>query len=640
MYMRDLDYLKLLQRSFPDETKAKAEIINLRAILNLPKGTEYFFSDLHGEYEAFSFLLRSASGEIRNKIKEIFSSYLSEAEQLRLANIIYYPKDMLRSLREKGIDTEEFQSLTLHQLITVGKEVSKKYSRSKVRKKMDLEYAYAIDELLHSDLQDRDKKQYYEEIIQTIIAVGQADEFIVALSDLIRTLTVDHLHIIGDIFDRGPRADKIMEELCAFKDIDIQWGNHDIEWIGASLGNRALIASVLRIAMSYNSFDVLEQGYGINLRPLSMFAKEVYDKDECRYFYPHLLDGNVSDFVSPELVSKMHKAISIILFKEEGKLLLRHPEYRMEDRLLLDKIDIDTKTIRIQGKSYPLNDIPLETVDFSSPYELTDKEEELMKSLVYSFTHSEKLKKHVDFLISHGGMYKVFNGNLLFHGCIPMNQDGSFLSVSMEGKEYSGKALMDYFDRKVREIYFKRDRSPEDADLFYYLWAGAYSPLFGKDRLAAFENLFIKDNPFKETMNPYYSLSRKEEVADSILAEFSLPIDGHIINGHVPVNTMKGDSAVRSNGKVFVIDGGISKAYHAKTGICGYTLISTSHHIALAVHRVFEKGNENTPEIKVVEPFMKRIRVKDTDKGSEILAQISDLNDLLKAYEEGLIDDK
>ena len=636
--MRSLDYLNLLKESFPTQIKAKAEVINLRAILNLPKGTEYFLSDLHGEYDAFSFLLRSASGEIRNKIKDLFSSYLSNDDQLRLANIIYYPKEMLDKFKKEGKDDVSFQKLTIHQLVTLGKEVSNKYSRSKVRKKIDNDYAYAIDELLHSDLNDKDKKQYYSEIIQAIIDVNQGDEFIIALSDLIRTLTVDHLHIIGDIFDRGPRADKVMDELMNFQNIDIQWGNHDVEWIGASLGNRALIASLIRIAMNYNSFDVLEVGYGINLRPLCMFAKEVYDKDDCKIFYPHLLDGNVSDYISPELVSKMAKAITVILLKEEGNLLKRHPEYNMDSRLLLDKIDIEKEVVVINGESYSLKDTNFPTIDFNDPYKLSDKEEELMQSLVYSFTHSEKLHKHIDFVISHGAMYKVFNNNLLFHGCIPMDENGEFYSLEINGISYKGKELMDYFDSRLRDIYYSKDK--KDIDLFYYMWAGPYSPVFGKDKLAVFENTFIENNPFKETMNPYYSFSRSEECADKIMKEFNLNKHGHIINGHVPVNTKKGDTAVRSNGKVFVIDGGLSKAYHAKTGICGYTLISTSHHVALAIHHEFEKGKENTPEIEVVEPFPVRIRVKDTDKGDEIRKQIADLEELIQAYQDGKIEEK
>ena len=637
--MRDLDYLNLLKYSFPSLVKAKAEMINLRAILNLPKGTEYFFSDLHGEYEAFSFLLRSASGEIRNKIKDIFSSYLSEEEQLKLANIIYFPKEILTKYKKENRDTDTFQRLTIHQLVTLGKEVSNKYSRSKVRKLIDKDYAYAIDELLHSDLNDKDKKQYYQEIIQTIIEYKQGDEFIIALSDLIRNLAIDHLHIIGDIFDRGPRADKIMDELMSFKNVDIQWGNHDVEWIGACLGNRALIASLIRIAMNYNSFDVLEVGYGINLRPLCMFAKEVYDKDDCSIFYPHILDNNVSDYISPELVAKMSKAITIILLKEEGKLIKRHPEYLMDSRLILNKIDVDKKEIVIDGISYKLKDSNFPTIDFNDPYELNEKEEELMQSLVYSFKHSQRLYKHIDFIISHGGMYKVFNNNLLFHGCIPMDENGEFYSLLINGNSYSGKSLMDYFDTRLREIYFDKDRKEKDVDLFYYMWAGPFSPLFGKDKMATFESIFIENNPFKENMNPYYSLSRKEEIADKIMNEFSILENGHIINGHVPVNTIKGETAVRSNGKVFVIDGGISKAYHKKTGICGYTLISTSHHIALAIHHVFEKGKENTPEVEVVEPFRKRVRVRDTDTGSELKRQIDDLEELILAYQDGRIEE-
>ena len=642
--MRDLDYLKLLSKDFPNERKAGAEIINLRAICSLPKGTEYFFSDLHGEYKSFIHLLRSSSGIIRDKIHETFGNLLSESEQLELANLIYYPQKIIEQYTLNGKNTSEWQKLTINRLIHICKVVSHKYTRSKVRKKVPADYAYAIDELLHLDENDADKKLYYQEILNSIIDIHTGEAFIIALCELIQNLTIDSLHIIGDIFDRGPRADFILDELMRFHDVDIQWGNHDVSWMGAAAGNLACIATVLRIATSYNTFDVLEDGYGINLRPLSMFAAEVYGDDPCECFKPHILDENLYDEVNPELAAKMCKAISIIEFKLEGQLIKRHPEYNLESRLLLDKIDYKKGTIKINKKEYKMRDTSFPTIDPDNPYELTPAENDLMNALRFSFVHSQVLHKHIKFIYSHGSMYKICNNNLLFHGCIPMNPDGSFMNIKTPFGTYSGKALFDFLGQKIIDAYFlddpaKADEQEDAKDLTWYLWCGPNSPLFGKDKMATFERIFLDDKElFVENYNPYYSLSQKEETVDKILQEFGLdPSISHIINGHVPVKVKKGESPVKAGGKLFIIDGGLSKAYHSQTGIAGYTLIFNSKHLALAEHKPFDPSKENTPEIKVVERMKQRILVKDTDNGKELLAQIEDLKELLEAYHNGLI---
>ena len=650
--MRDLDYLRLLSKEFPNSRKAGAEIINLKAICALPKGTEYFFSDIHGEYEAFSHLLRSSSGIIRAKIEETFGNMMAESEQLELANLIYYPREVIGRIRhDQTIPLKllhEHQKIAINRLIAICRVVSSKYTRSKVRKKMPQDYAYAIDELLHLDVSDDNKKLYYNEIISGIIEIEYADEFIIALCELIQNLTIDSLHIIGDIFDRGARPDLVMEEIMNFHDVDIQWGNHDIDWMGAACGNKACIANVLRIGTSYNCFDALEDGYGINLRPLSMFAAEVYGDDECKCFKPHLLDENKYDSVNPDLAAKMCKAISIIQLKLEGQLIQKHPEYGLSGRLLLDKIDFKNGTVTIDNKSYKLNDTNFPTIDPDKPYALSDAEEELMRTLQLSFIHSQLLKKHVQFLYSHGAMYRVINNNLLYHGCIPMDEEGNFACMSTKDGSFCGKELLDYLNVKIHDAYFLDPRDdPEkkqDAvDLMWYLWCGPTSPLFGKDKITTFEHLFLKNEKelCVEAFNPYYRFSAKEEFADKILKEFGLdPEWAHIINGHVPVKTAKGESPVKAGGKLYVIDGGISKAYHEQTGIAGYTLIFNSHHLALAAHKPFIKGQENTPTIQITEKTKKRILVRDTDVGKSLQKQIADLKDLLLAYESGLIREK
>ncbi len=643
--MKDLAYLKLMAREYPTIRAASSEIINLTAIQGLPKGTEYFFSDLHGEHEAFIHLLRSASGVIREKISETFSHILPEKEEVELANLIYYPDRIMNQLELSGQADDDWLRVTIYRLVQICKVVSSKYTRSKVRKKMPPEFAYIIDELLHVDYNDDNKRVYYSEIIRSIIDIRIGDKFIIALCELIQNLTIDCLHIIGDIFDRGPRADMIMNELLQFHDVDIQWGNHDISWMGAATGNLACICNVLRIAISYNSFDVLEDGYGINLRPLSMFAARVYRNDSCERFSPQILDENIYDAVDPGLAAKMHKAIAIIQFKVEGQIIKRHPEYEMNDRILLNAIDYNKGTVTIEGKEYPLLDASFPTIDPASPLTLNEEEEELLRTLQLSFLHNELLHRHVRFLYSHGSMYKCYNSNLLYHGCIPMREDGTFEEICMEGSSYSGKALMDYVDNKIQNAYFLPEHTQESRDardFMWYLWCGAKSPVYGKGKMTTFEHYFIEDHQtHMEPMNPYYRLSIKEEYCEKILSEFGLSGESaHIINGHVPVKIKEGESPVKAGGRLFLIDGGLSKAYQSKTGIAGYTLIYNSNHLALAEHKPFDPEKESTPKVSVVENMKRRVMVADTDKGAELTGRIEDLKELVAAYREGIIKER
>lgn len=643
--MRDLDYLRLMTREYPTVKAAASEMINLTAICGLPKGTEYFFSDLHGEYEAFIHLLRSSSGIIRAKIEETFGNIIPEDEQVQLANLIYYPDKILNRMKAEGRATKDWKRITLYRLVQICREVSSKYSRSKVRKKMPQDFGYAIDELLHVDYKDENKKVYYSEIIHAIIDSGIADKFIVALCELIQNLTIDNLHIIGDIFDRGPRADIIMEELMHFHDVDIQWGNHDISWMGAATGNLACICNVLRIAISYNSFDVLEEGYGINLRSLSMFAASVYRNDPCERFIPHILDENIYDAVDPGLAAKMHKAIAMIQFKVEGQIIKRHPGYGMDDRILLENIDYEKGTVRVGDREYPMLDMNFPTVDPKDPLKLTPEEEELMQNFALSFKHNKLLHKHIKFLYSNGGLYKCYNSNLLYHGCIPMKKDGTFDCLYIDGEAYAGKALMDKIEQRVKDAYFlkSKDEGKECAtDFMWYLWCGSKSPVYGKDKMTTFEHYFIADKAVgKEVLNPYYQLSVKEEYCNKILEEFGLPLQGsHIINGHVPVKIKDGETPVKANGKLFIIDGGLSKAYQSKTGIAGYTLIYNSRHLALAEHKPFQPDQENTPKVQIVEKMTNRMMVVDTDLGVELKGRIEDLKELVTAYRRGLLKEK
>lgn len=645
-------YLNLLAEIYPSISAAATEIVNLNAIRRLPKGTEYFFSDLHGEYDGFRHLLRSASGIIMNKISLQFENTITIEEQKQLARLVYYPEAMLNLMRKLGKLNDDWMRITIYRLMLLCKNVASKYTRSHVRKRMPKEQAYAMDELLHADYNIPNKSSYYNEIIHSIVEVKEGEKFIIAICNLIQNLCVNHLHIIGDIFDRGPRPDLIMNELIKFGEVDIQWGNHDISWIGAACGNEACVCNVVRIALSYNCFDLLEDGYGINLRPLSMFAAEVYAEDDCEQFKPKLLDENRFDIVKPELSAKMHKAITMIQLKLEGMLIKRHPEYEMDDRILLERINPADGTVVIDGRKCTLTDTSFPTVDFDDPLRLTDGEQRLLMALKASFMHSDLLHKHVSFMYSHGSMYRLQDANLLYHGCIPMNEDGSFMSMrDSEGNEYAGRDLVDWLDKLVKNAYFlpsdHKDKQ-EAVDIIWYLWCGSKSPVFGKSKLAMFENKFVKEDEVKkEIYNSYYKLSRDESICNRILEEFGMNTEhSHIINGHVPVKAVDGENPVKANGKLYVIDGGLSKAYQAKTGIAGYTLIYNSEHLLLAEHSTDlttdegEMSADINQRMLIVEQMEQRVMIADTYKGKRMEKKITELSELIAAYREGVLKER
>ena len=643
--MKNNKYLLALSETYPNIRSAAAEVITLNAKRSLPKATEYFFSDIHGEHESFLYMLRSASGMIKFKIDEVFSMSVSQTDREELAQLIYYPEKYIKSLAKNGKLNDEWRWLTIYRMILVCKAVSAKYTRLAVRKKMPESFGYVLNELLNVT-DDINKDFYYEEIIRTVIDTGIADDFITELAFLIRSLTVGRLHIIGDVFDRGPRADKIMNELTKQKHIDFQWGNHDVSWMGAVSGNLALIANVIRIALGYNSLDVLEDGYGLNLRPLSVFAAETYEDDDCSLFMPKTLDDVKYDVIDKSLTAKMHKAITVIQLKLEGAIIRRHPEYGMEGRDLINKIDFESGCVNLGENTYRLLDTNFPTVDPSDPTKLTASEEELMKVLKNSFSHSRLLNEHIRFMFTRGSMYKVCNGNVLYHGCIPMNSDGVFREVYTPDGYASGKELLDKIDRVIRRAYFESsdsDTKIEATDYVWYLWGGKDSPLFGKDKMAYFERTFIGSNipESKETYAPFYTLSHNVEICEKILSEFGLDREkGHIVNGHVPVNQKEGESPVKANGRLFVIDGGISKAYRVKTGIAGYTLIYDSHSLQLAEHKSSDDGVYKTPDIRIVEKLSRRFNVSDTDQGAELYEKAEDLKKLIKAYRSGEINEK
>ena len=643
-------YLKLLSEKFPSIESAASEIINLAAIRSLPKGTEYFLSDLHGEYEAFSYMLRSASGMIKIKIDMVFGKTVSSAEREELAELIYYPERKIKQLHG-GKYSDEWQRLTIYRLILVCEVISAKYTRSRVRKAAPEKFRYIVDELLNVT-DDVNKDYYFDRIISSIIETGISEDFIIALCYLIQSLAVDKLHIIGDIFDRGPRPDIILDELMRRRDVDIQWGNHDISWIGAASGNLALIANVIRISIKYNNFDLLEDGYGLNMRALAVFAGEVYGDDDCELYYPLTYDDNVFDPIDNRLAAQMHKAITVIQLKLESQLIAAHPEWKMSGRDLFSKMDFSTGKIEINGTLHTSRDTRFPTVDPSDPSKLSKEERELMNLLRNSFLHSEKLQRHIGFLLSKGAMYSVCNGNLMFHGCIPMSENGELLSLEIGGESYCGRRLLNKINAMVNTAYFSRERSFDERspelDLTWYLWCGNVSPLFGKDKMAFFEQYYLEDKTLhKENYNSYYKLSEDAEVCGRILESFGLDKDrGHIINGHVPVKIREGESPVKAGGRLFVIDGGISKAYQKTTGIAGYTLIYDSHAISHAEHKPFVSaiGNRDddapptpAPTIHVVEKLPSRANISDTDNGTLLLDQIADLKELLKAYKDGTI---
>ncbi len=639
--MLDVQYLQLLAEQYPSIESVSNAIVGLNATLRLPKGTEYYFSDLHGEHEAFIHLLRSGSGVIRHKVDELFGQSMLEADRDELASVIYYPKrNLARKRRACPQGFDEWCEITINRLVLVSREVSRKYTRKFVHRAMDEKYEFVLDELLLTDDTDADKRRYFREMIDTVLVAGIAEPLIVALCHLIQQLTVDKLHIIGDLFDRGPRPDKILDELMKHHDADIQWGNHDIDWMGALAGNRVCMMNVLRIATSYNSFDVIEDGYGINLRPLSMFAAQVYGDDPCARFQPHILDENILDPIDPQQAARMHKAVAVILFKLEGQLLLRHPEYGMQGRLLLDKVDFENGTIEIDGKVHEMLDRRFPTIDPEDPYRLSEDENELVEGIWQSFRHSAQLRRHIEYIYNHGGMYKVINDNLLYHGCIPMDENGEFERVKLDSGTFSGRALLDHLDKRVRQAYYSGDQN--SVDLMWYLWCGAKSPVFGRDRMTTFERYFIEDkSTYTETRNAYYRAYEDVGACEKILREFGLdPAHAHIINGHVPVK--HGENPVKAGGRLFVIDGGISKAYQSTTGIAGYTLIFDSHELQLAEHRPFRQATATETAstfttIRVVEKMPHRLLIQDTDAGTAIRSKIAALGELLQAYRDGVL---
>ena len=646
----ELKYLEILSERFPTVQSVCTEIINLEAILNLPKGTEHFLSDLHGEYESFLHILKNASGVIKTKIDDIFKNDMTQSERRRLATLIYYPKEKLELIKKETTNLDEFYRITLFRLIKICKVVGSKYSRSKVRKAIPKDYQYIIDELLHSSQDTFDKESYYDKIIDSIISLGRADAFIITISYLIQQLAVDHMHIIGDIYDRGPGPDIIIDELMKYHSIDIEWGNHDIIWMGAAAGSEACIFNVIRICARYNNLDILEEGYGINIRTITEFAMEEYGDKDSIIFKPKNVDEKNSQF-DQIIMEKTQQAAAIIQFKLEGAIIKKHPEYEMDDRLLLDKINYKKGEIHFNGKTYNLIENYFPTINPDNPYELSQKEKDVVKKLVKSFKNSEKLQRHVQFLYSKGNIYKVFNDNLLIHGCVPMDSAGEFVKVNINGKELKGKEYLDYVEKVARQGYFEPEGSEKKENgknFLWYLWCGKNSPIFCKDKMKTFERYYLDDKEtWKEIKNPFYNYENDENISIKVLEEFGInPSKGHIICGHIPVKFKTGESPIKANGKLFIIDGGLSKAYQKTTGIAGYTLRYSSYGLTLVAHEPFTSRdnaiiNETDlhSEKQIVEKVERKL-IKDTDKGIELKDQIADLEKLLEAYKNGSISEK
>lgn len=643
---KEMKVLKVLSHQYRNIAAAATEIINLQSILNLPKGTEHFLTDIHGEYEQFHHVLKNGSGSVRRKIDEEFGNTISNKDKKSLATLIYYPEEKLEIAQKEEENLEDWYKISLHRLVQIIKRVSSKYTRSKVRKALPADFAYVIEELITEKEEVQDKEAYYNEIIRTIIRIDRAPQLMIALCHLAQRLIIDHLHIVGDIYDRGPGPHIIMDTLCAYHSVDVQWGNHDIVWMGAAAGHLACIANVVRLAARYGNLATLEDGYGINLLPLATFALETYGDRDCSVFaIKYNTDYNTKDL---SLDTKMHKAIAMIQFKLEGQLMMRHPEFHMEDRLLLHTVDYEKHTVSVNGKEYRMKDTDFPTVNPDSPYELTEEEAKVMARLKQAFMKCEKLQRHVRFLYAKGGMYKIYNGNLLYHGCVPLNPDGSFSRVEIYGKEYSGKALYDVLEHYARRGYYAKENSErgDGQDMIWYIWTGKGSPVFGKEKMATFERYFIEEKEtHEEKKNSYYSLLEKEEIVSHILQEFGLHgTDAHIVNGHVPVEQIHGESPIKCGGKLLIIDGGFSKAYQKKTGIAGYTLVCNSRGMRLVAHEPFESAKtaiKNETDIFsdsiVVENFSRRKMVADTDIGKEIQENILCLEELLEAYRDGTL---
>ncbi len=644
----NLKYLELLSKQFPTIHEASTEIINLEAILNLPKGTEHFLSDVHGEDEAFLHIVKSGSGIVRKKIDDVFGATITNAEKRKLATLIYYPKEVLNRVGKKlNVDEEEekdWYEVTLHRLILVLREVSSKYTRSKVRKALPGEFEYIIEELLHQRDKDPDKDHYYNQVISSIIEIRRANPFIIAISEVIQQLAVDHLHLIGDIYDRGPNPDKIMDKLMDYHSLDIQWGNHDVVWMGAAAGSEICILNVIRICARYGQLDILEENYGINLLSIARFAMDHYKNIE-KQFYPKT-DHLMSD--ESLLHAQINKAVSLMLFKMEEVVSDRNPIFHLSDRKMLSKVDFVTNSVEINGVQHRLMINDWGTVFKERPTQLTDEENQVITKLQYSFLNNVRLQQHVAFLFEKGSIYKAYNGNLLYHGCIPLNEDGSYTELPFEGELYSGKALLDYYEQRIRQIYAKRESITEEKerDFFWFLWSGANSSLFGKTAMKTFERLLIGDkDTHVEGKNPYYKYILQEDVCKKILKDFNLnPDHGRIINGHVPVKVKKGEKPVKSGGRLIVIDGGLSKAYQDVTGIAGYTFIFNSHGMLLAAHEPFTSADDAISnnvdmisELSIVEHASSRILVGDTDIGRKLARDIEDLKLLVSAYRLGFI---
>ncbi len=646
--MKELEarYLERLSQLYPTIAKASTEIINLQAILNLPKGTEHFLTDIHGEYEAFSHVLKNGSGSVRRKVDDVFGNTMSSRDKQSLATLIYYPSEKMDRIRKEEENMEDWYKITLYRLIEVCKRTASKYTRSKVRKALPADFAYVIEELITVKSEITDQESYYNSIISTIIRIGRAESFIIALCELIQRLTVDHLHIVGDIYDRGPGPHIIMDKLMDYHSVDIQWGNHDVLWMGAAAGQRGCIANVIRICARYGNLDILEDGYGINLLPLATFAMNTYRDDPCTCFQ---LKGEQNYSQSEQQMNmKMHKAISVIQFKVEGQIIKKNPGFGMEDRNLLHRVDYERGTIQLGEHEYQMLDRNFPTVDPQKPYALTREEEDIMERLERAFLQCEKLQKHMHFLLNKGGLYKVYNNNLLYHGCVPLTDNGELMKVRIYGHSYQGRSLYEVLESYVRKGFYAVDGREKERgkDMMWYIWLSEGSPLFGKDKMATFERYFLAEKEtHKEKKNAYYNMLEDESVVNRILAEFGLPEEGtHIINGHVPVKSKSGESPVKCNGKVLVIDGGFSKAYQKETGIAGYTLIYNSYGLILAAHEPFEsteaaieKESDIHSDSIVVKRALQRKQVGDTDVGRDLKEQIHDLEILLEAYRSGRI---
>ncbi|MCC3670115.1 fructose-1,6-bisphosphatase [Terrisporobacter mayombei] len=648
-----LKYLKLLSKQYSSISKASAEIINLKAILNLPKGTEHFLSDIHGEYEPFVHVLKNASGVVKRKIEELFGNSMIESERRRLATLVYYPEQKLDLIekQESQKEIEDFYRITIHRLIELLRYASSKYTRSKVRKFLPEDFKYIIEELLHPDSSSPHKDEYYKSIVDNIIEIDRARVFIIEVSKAIQKLVIDRLHIVGDIYDRGPRPDVIMDTLMNYHNVDIQWGNHDILWMGAAAGQKVCVANAIRISARYANLDIVEDIYGVNILPLATFALEVYKDDPCVEFMPKMSDDEAST-TEKSLIAKMHKAISIIQFKLEAEIIKRRPEFEMDHRLLLSKVNYDEGTIELKGKTYKLKDTNFPTIDPKDPYKLTPREEIVIEKLATSFENSDKLQKHVGFLFSKGSIYLKTNGNLLVHGCIPLTDDGDFMSMKIDNKEYKGRELMDKMESYIRKGYFFDKNHPEKEygkDMMWYLWTGKCSSLFGKDDMTTYERYFIAEKEAqKENKNPYYTLREEDQVLKNIFDEFELDFQsGHIINGHVPVKSKNGESPVKAGGRILAIDGGFSRAYQGKTGIAGYTLIYNSQMMQLVSHEPFSSAEDSILYEKdilstsiIVENRANRMFVRDTYDGMKIQQEVNDLKMLIIAYKKGLIKEK